>query len=228
MSSATARPDQRTRLVNAAIELLAEAGPESLQARKVAAAVGASTMAVYTHFGDMAALIDAVGREGFTRLSASLAEVPKTEDPVTDLFGLGLAYRRTALGNPHLYALTFGMSAPGGRRAASADMTGGDTSTELPEGHNAFTHLVDCTTRAMAAGRFRPADATLAAAQLWSALHGYLALEIAGFYGGDEHGVAQVLLPMSVSLAIGLGDTATAAQTSALTAAAAFFRADAS
>lgn len=219
MSSPAGRPDQRTRLVNAAIELLASSGPEALQARKVAAGIGASTMAVYTHFGDMAALIDAVAREGFTRLSTSLGEVPHTADPVTDLFRLGLAYRRTALGNPNLYALTFGLSAPGGRRAASADMTGGRTSTELPEGHNAFTHLVNCTDRAMAAGRFRPGDPTLAAAQLWSALHGYLTLEIAGFYGGDEHGVVQVLLPMSVSLAIGMGDAPDSAWQSAAAAA---------
>jgi AcrR family transcriptional regulator len=219
VSSATAKPDQRTRLVNAAIDLLATAGPEALQARKVAAGIGASTMAVYTHFGDMAALIDAVAREGFTRLAASLGAVPHTDDPVADLFRLGLAYRRTALDNPNLYALTFGLSAPGGRRAATADMTGGRTSTELPEGHDAFTHLVDCAARAMTAGRFRIADATLAAAQLWSALHGFVALEIAGFYGGDDHAVGEVLLPMAVSLAIGMGDAPTGAQYSALAAA---------
>lgn len=218
LASVTPSPvdlDPRTRLVNAAIDLLAASGPEALQARKVAAGIGASTMAVYTHFGDMAALIDAVAREGFTRLSTSLAEVPHTDDPVADLFRLGLAYRHTALGNPNLYALTFGLSAPGGRRASSTDMTGGQTSTELPEGHTAFTHLVGCTERAMDAGRFRAGDPTLAAAQLWSALHGYLTLEIAGFYGGGEHGLVQVLLPMAVSLAIGLGDTPDAAHRSA-------------
>lgn len=203
MSTNDEKDDVRGRLVEAAIRLLAEGGPEALQARKVAAEVGASTMAVYTHFGGMGELVDAVGREGFRRLSASLDAVPPSEDTVADIFTLALAYRRTALENPNLYAVTFGLSAPGGRRVTLHDITapGG----KKGEGRAAFGFLLDATTRAIDAGRFRPVDPLVAAAQLWSAVHGYVTLEISGHFG--DTGVELILRPLSVTISLGLGDT---------------------
>jgi AcrR family transcriptional regulator len=90
----------RDRLVVAAIRLLEDSGPEALQARKLAAEIGASTMAVYTYFGGIKQLIHAMAREGFARLSRRLEQVPLTDDPAADLFGLGLAYRDHALDSP--------------------------------------------------------------------------------------------------------------------------------
>lgn len=203
MSTGEDKDDVRGRLVEAAIRLLADNGPEALQARKVAAEIGASTMAVYTHFGGMGELIDAVGREGFRRLSASLDAVPSSDDTVADLFTMALAYRRTALENPHLYAVTFGLSAPGGRRVTLSDIT--DPNGKTGEGLTAFGFLLDATTRAIDAGRFRPADPLVAAAQLWSAVHGYVTLEISGHFG--ETGVELILRPLNVTIALGLGDT---------------------
>jgi AcrR family transcriptional regulator len=203
VSTEEEKDDVRGRLVGAAIRLLADSGPEALQARKVAAEIGASTMAVYTHFGGMGELIDAVGREGFRRLSVSLGAVPPTDDTVADLFSMGLAYRRTALENPNLYAVTFGLSAPGGRRVTLHDVT--DPGAETDEGLTAFGFLLDATKRAIDAGRFHPADPLVAAAQLWSGVHGYVTLEISGHFG--ETGVGLVLQPLSVTIALGLGDT---------------------
>jgi AcrR family transcriptional regulator len=197
------KDDVRGRLVEGAIRLLAHGGPETLQARKVAAEIGASTMAVYTHFGGMGELVDAVGQEGFRRLSASLGAVPPSEDTVADIFTMALSYRRTALENPNLYAVTFGLSAPGGRRVARQEITApGD---KAGEGQTAFGFLLDATARAIEAGRFRQADPLVAAAQLWSAVHGYVTLEISGHFG--ETGVELVLRPLSVTIALGLGDT---------------------
>src|ERR1700747_2477742 len=52
MTSQTQR-GVRDELLHAAVALLNEHGPDALQTRKVAAAAGTSTMAVYTHFGGM-------------------------------------------------------------------------------------------------------------------------------------------------------------------------------
>jgi hypothetical protein len=44
-----------------------------------------------------------------------------------------------------------------------------------------------------------------AAFQLWSAVHGYVLLEIAGFSGGDGEAVDRFLLPLLAKLAAGIG-----------------------
>ena len=50
----------RDDLVDAAVDLLTRDGAKALSVRKLAAAVGTSTMAVYTHFGNMAGLLEAM------------------------------------------------------------------------------------------------------------------------------------------------------------------------
>ena len=46
----------------------------------------------------------------------------------------------------------------------------------------------------------------LLAAQLWSFVHGYITLESAEHFVEFDDPVAQVLVPMGVDLAVGLGD----------------------
>lgn len=206
----------RERLLEAAIKLLASNGPEGLQARKVASEIGASTMAVYTHFGGMPQLTEAIVREGFRRLDQQLSTVEPTRDPVADLFALGLAYRAHALDNPQLYRLMFGLSMPLPRRGTRRNLlTAAGVPTDLAEGQTAFQHLVTALTRVIDSGRTRKEDPKRAAAQVWSAIHGYVLLEIAGFFGRDGRGVEQVLQPLGISLAVGLGDTVRAATRSA-------------
>jgi AcrR family transcriptional regulator len=214
MTSVTTKTSPRDRLLDAAIRVLAESGPEGLQARRLAAEVGMSTMAVYTHFGGMPQLIREIAREGFVRFGRRLREAPRSDDPVADLLTLGLAYRDHAVENPQLFRLMFGVTAPAGnRRTAAGDHTG-----DLPESEAAFAHLVGAVTRVIESGRAREEDPVPAAEQIWSAMHGYVLLEIAGYFGKDDYGVEQVLLPLGTKLAIGAGDTPEAAARSALAA----------
>ncbi|OQO92543.1 hypothetical protein B1813_10190 [Saccharomonospora piscinae] len=206
----------KQRLVDAAIRLLAAGGPEAVQARRVAAEVGASSMAVYTHFGGMPDLVDAVVREGFERLDRRLAAVSRSDDALCDAVTLGLAYRAEALENSQLYRLMFGITAvSASRRGQRTDLLGTGSPTELEEGRRAFGHLVAAVERLAASGRGTVPEPSAAAAQLWSAVHGYVLLEIAGFFGDEGHGVEQVLLPLAVNLAAGLGDDRAAAEESA-------------
>jgi len=205
----------RERLLDTAIRLLAEGGPESLQARRLAAEVGMSTMAVYTHFGGMPQLIKEIAREGFVRFGRRLEEAPRGTDPVADLLSLGLAYRDHALENPQLYRLMFGVTAPAGTRQAGTDLTAGPGTGDLPESEAAFAQLVAAVTRIIESGRAREEEPVRAAAQIWSAVHGYVLLEIAGYFGTDDRGVEQVLLPLGTKLAVGAGDAPEAAARSA-------------
>ncbi|MEQ0560819.1 TetR/AcrR family transcriptional regulator [Amycolatopsis sp. NEAU-NG30] len=222
MSPKPRATDVKDRLVEAAIRLLDEGGPEALQARKLAAEIGVSTMAVYTHFGGMAALVDEVARAGFVKLSACLAEVGETADPVADIFGMARTYRQAVAEQPQLFAVTFGQSAPGGKRATLSDLTTEEGRESAREGLEAFGHIVRASERAIAAGRFRPVDPYQAAAQLWSALHGFVTLEASGHFGPGEQGIDHILIPLGITLAIGLGDTVDRAERSAETAKAAW------
>jgi AcrR family transcriptional regulator len=170
-------------------------------------------MAVYTHFGGMGALVDAVAAEGFRRLSDNLGRVPLTDDPVADIFTKGYAYRQTAIDDPHLYSVTFGLSAPGGIRVNVKDLAGSPTADE-GKALEAFGHLVDGARLAIKAGRFRAEEPHVVASQVWSAIHGYVTLEISGHFGSKSQGVGQILEPLGVTLAVGLGDTLQAAERS--------------
>ncbi|QWF77434.1 TetR/AcrR family transcriptional regulator [Amycolatopsis sp. CA-230715] len=196
----------KARLIEAAIRLIADGGPQALQARKLAAEVGSSTMTVYTHFGGMPGLVDELAREGFRRLDANLAALGETEDPVADIAALGMAYRRTAIENPTLYAVAFGQITFPATTSTKAPAAGAD------EAIASFEHLLSATRRAIDAGRFRRGPAHTAAAQLWSALHGYVTIESSGFFG--DQGIEEVLAHLAVTLAVGLGDTVEAAERS--------------
>ncbi|RFU41067.1 TetR/AcrR family transcriptional regulator [Actinomadura logoneensis] len=192
----------RTRLLEAAARLLAQEGPKALTARRVAAEVGASTMVLYTHFGGMPELVRAVVDEGFERLAAMLADVPPSGDPLADLARLAAAYRANALANPNLYAVMFGGSVLAEICPDDQEIRTG----RFTEGAGTFGVLVEATGRAMSAGLLPgagDADPADVSAQLWSALHGYVMLELGGhFTAADEE---TVFLPLLRTLAVGLG-----------------------
>ena len=71
-------------------------------------------MAVYTHFGSMAGVVDEVATEGFRRLIAHVDAVRLTDDPLADLRRTAQAYRDNALENRHLFGVMFGAISTGG------------------------------------------------------------------------------------------------------------------
>jgi AcrR family transcriptional regulator len=176
------------RLISAAVDLLAS-GPEAVQTRKVAAQAGTSTMAVYTHFGGISGLVQAIAREGFLRLSAQLAAVPRTDEPLTDLVALGQAYREHARGHPELYRLMFGVTAIQGHRPRLGDPGKMDRDTPAAplatDAIAAFDALVSFVEAAANTGQLSKEPPLVLATQLWSAMHGHVLLEIAGFVGPE-------------------------------------------
>ena len=182
----------RDTLVEAGLRVLAEGGPTALQARRLATEVGLSTMAVYTHFGGMEQLIGEMVREGFIRFGHRLALAPRDGDPVADLLALGLAYRDWALANPQLYRIMFAVTAPTGRRGKDPILAS-DTSA-LPEGLAAFAQLVTAMTRVIDAAGPGGEEPSTAAARVWCAVHGYVLLEIAGYF--DDADTERILLPL--------------------------------
>ncbi|MET9618063.1 TetR/AcrR family transcriptional regulator [Kitasatospora indigofera] len=172
MSPRQIDPTLGPQLVEAAARLLAEEGPKALSTRRLAAEVGTSTMAVYTHFGGKGDLVRAMVREGFSYLNRSLTEVRESEDPVADVAVLGWAYRRNALEHRNLYNVMFGGSVLGSFSLADEDRQHGRYTLET---------LIRAVGRCMETGRLRPGDPQSVAHQLWIALHGLVTLELGGY-----------------------------------------------
>jgi AcrR family transcriptional regulator len=187
VSDAADEPDVRRRLVEVAAHLVRDQGPAALSARKLAAATGTSTMAVYTHFGGMPGLVRAMVAEGFQRLYSRVAEVPHTDDPLADLHGAAAAYRAHALADPDLYAVMFGAATLGEYRLHRDDRA---------LGLDAFAQIVGFMERGMAAGVLRPGRPDAVAAQWWTALHGFVMLELSRFIDVVEDPEADVLQPL--------------------------------
>ncbi|GAB2691444.1 TetR/AcrR family transcriptional regulator [Kitasatospora kifunensis] len=176
--------------------MLAEEGPKALSTRRLAAEVGTSTMAVYTHFGGKDDLVRAMVREGFSYLNRSLTEVRETNDPVADVAALGWAYRRNALEHRNLYSVMFGGSSLGGFLLTDEDRQ---------HGRYTLQTLVGAVARGMKLGRLLDGDAQLVAHQLWIQLHGLVTLELGGYliqpYDADTCFEAQLC-----GMLVGAGD----------------------
>jgi len=196
-------------MLHAAVGLLNDEGPDALQTRRVAAAARTSTMAVYTHFGGMRGLIAEVAHEGLRQLDAAQT-VPQTDDPVADLFVLAAVYRRYAIERPHLYRLMFGSTSAHGIRVPAGNVLT-LTVAEIEQRIPSFAHVVRAVQRSVRAGRITVGsasdDATViaTAAQIWALIHGFVMLELAGFYGDDDAAVAPVLGSMMSNLLVALG-----------------------
>jgi AcrR family transcriptional regulator len=201
----------RDGMLHAAVGLLDDHGPDALQTRKVAGAAGTSTMAVYTHFGGMRGLIAAVAEEGLRQFDAALT-VPQTADPVADLFVTGAAYRRYAIKRPHMYRLMFGSTSAHGINAPARTVLTRSVA-EIERDYPSFAHVVRGVHRCMLAGRITvgasddDASVVATAAQFWASIHGFVMLELAGYYGDDGSAVAPVLSAMTSNLLVALGDS---------------------
>jgi AcrR family transcriptional regulator len=188
----------RERLIEAGMHLLDSQGPEALQARKVAAEIGASTMSVYTHLGGMNGLLEAIVAASFERFGAALATAPVTDDPMSDFFMMGDAYREFALASPQRYRLMFGPASPQAFRAPTA---------EMPVATATFEQLVTAVRRIAATGRIRADDVVDLAGRVWSMIHGIVLLEIVGAFGHDDRALTHILGPMTVDMFVGMGDS---------------------
>jgi hypothetical protein len=115
-------------------------------------------------------------RAGFERLGdAMTSAVDGVADPIAALAELGLAYRRAALANPHLYDLMFG------RPVATFDP---DPEVQAIA-EASYRPLVAAVQRCIDAGAMVPGDADRVATYLWAVTHGMVSLELAGQLSGD-------------------------------------------
>jgi AcrR family transcriptional regulator len=105
----------RARIFAAASKIFNRQGLAGLSIRSVAKAAKLSPMALYRHFADKDALIDALMLEGFAAWEAIVAAIP-TKDPMTWLERLLEAFLEFALTQPHRFDAAFLLPAHKARR----------------------------------------------------------------------------------------------------------------
>jgi AcrR family transcriptional regulator len=202
---ATMNADAKSQMVEAGIRILERDGLPALSARRVATETGTSTMAVYTHFDGMPGLIDAIAAEAFARFTRALTDIAQTADPVADFFVMGVRYREFALAHPQRYQMMFGTSAQSLNRH-HADLTVTGNSSNRPDFAVSFGALLTVVRRMIEAGRIRDDGVPVIAGRLWSITHGTVLLEMAGFFGHEDHGLTQILAPLTIDTLVGMGD----------------------
>ena len=95
--------DLRRVLIEAALKLAEEGGPEAISVREAARRAGVSPGAPFRHFDSRAALMTAVAEEAQRRFRAEIDAALKAapaRDPLERFRALGLAYLRWAMKNP--------------------------------------------------------------------------------------------------------------------------------
>lgn len=154
--------DLRAELLVAGATVLERIGSvDGVSLRAVAREAGVSAPAVYGHFPDLDALLDAVLDEGFVELrAATRAAAAAHDDPVDRLLAGCTEYVEFGLAAPARYRGMFG-----GRR--------------LPHADRAFAALVAGVEGCITAGRSASRDARADAGLIWTTLHGMVTLRAA-------------------------------------------------
>jgi AcrR family transcriptional regulator len=157
-------------LLEAAAELLEKEGPDALSVRRIAAAAGVAPMGVYNHFSSKFGIVEALFERGFEELRDAIATSTQTDDVLEDLRESGRRYRALALAHPMMYRIMFLRAVPGYEPSDHA----------LEVAASAFEALAAAVRRAMAAGALAPAPEVETAQVIWSAIHGWVSLELLG------------------------------------------------
>ncbi len=171
--------DLRRALIDAGMELLEQRQADNLSLREVARAAGVSPTAVYRHFPDKDALLDALSAEGLGLLAAAQrAAADAAGGGEAGFVATGIAYVRFALAHPALFRLTFG---------ATAARNILDAPDHLPDA------MAFLRANAEAAADRYGLPAKVVAVHAWSIAHGLATLMLEGQVEADDALIAQVI-----------------------------------
>lgn len=170
----------RTRIVEAARDIISESGLDALSMRSIAERIEYSPGTIYLYFRDKDALLRDVIHAGFERMGeyieAELRTIAGDENPAHQHRALGRAYARFALENTAYFRVMFELPTVPQMECAQAE---GDESP-LPRERM----LVDIIQRAIDAGLYKVRDAESAAVIAWGLIHGLTSLYLSGHLAG--------------------------------------------
>jgi AcrR family transcriptional regulator len=164
------KKDTRERILGAVLELMeAPAGADGVSMRSVAAMAGISAMAIYKHFADRDALLQAATAAEYDRL-ADYFNRANARLEVRGLRGM-LGYLEYACDHPHLFRYMFS-SKRSDALAYPADLNAGKSPT-LNILHTAVAHLMEL-------GELATDDPFETSLTIWAHAHGLISLYLSG------------------------------------------------
>ena len=166
-------PETRAALLAAGAALVHAEGPAAVSVRRVADAVGTTTRAVYSLFGDKEGLLHALCVDVADTMRRHHEAVPELADPLDELPLLIAGYRAAALEKPQLYDLFFGM--------VRADADWDDPLFALV--FASFYRVLETLRRAIDEDRFPGHNLFTVGRHLLATVHGLASLELHGILG---------------------------------------------
>jgi AcrR family transcriptional regulator len=165
------REEIRTLILDAARELFASEGVDSVTMRRIADRIEYSPTAIYFHFRDKEALLAELCDSDFRAFAQGFGVIAQIADPVERLRQAGYAYVDFGLKNPSHYRLMF--MTP--KSAQSETIRKGDPAED------AYAFLKGIVEDLAAQNLLRDdlSDHDLVAQVIWAAIHGVVSLEIA-------------------------------------------------
>jgi len=139
--------------------------------RRVAEAVGVTAMAIYRHYPDRSALLNAVADEGFKQLAARLARKRFSGTIEARLLKMTEIYVEHAFQNPRLFELMFLKPREGARRYPRDFKAGRSPTANL---------MVQVVEEGMKNGHFRKDDAWEIVLEMGALSHGLIMLYLGG------------------------------------------------
>jgi AcrR family transcriptional regulator len=167
--------DLRTALLETGLGLLSSKAGSEIGLREVARETGVSATAVYRHFPDKDALLDALAHEGYERLAdVQEATAARATDEQTAFRASGRAYIEFAVANPALFMLM------------SNHMSIGRSENDgKPRSQNRAGRLLERQVDVMLPDTASEKAKSVAVTQAWALVHGLAVLIIGGQIPND-------------------------------------------
>jgi AcrR family transcriptional regulator len=159
---------RRGEILEAAKKLFIEEGFPQATMRRIAAVVGVSPTALYLHFSDKEAILQAIADDFFAELLVELHNSEGAETtPLAKLRAGMCAYVKFSMERADEYRLTF--------QVRHAKVMDGPHDKPDP-GDLSFAILETAVQRLIEEGVFQPGDPVLISESIWCALHGLTAV----------------------------------------------------
>lgn len=169
------KAEVRTRILDAARDILLAEGCDALSMRKLAARIGYTATALYFHFPDKDSLLAELVGTDFLKFRRSFSRLEKVADPLERLRRMGHAFVDFGLKNPGHYRLMF----------MTLHTTGKDPRDNPVIEHgnpdqDAYALLRATVAECLAAGRFRPdfTDVELLTQVFLAGTHGLVSMHL--------------------------------------------------